>query len=156
MVRCRKKVVFIVTESLTKVHADGVGVRAIDGVNLSVGHGEFLAATGPSGSGKSTLLSLIGTLNDPTAGKVVVDEVNVSALKGNTLADFRRQKIGFVFQLFNLIQILSALENAMLPLIPYRRQCRFDLEERARELLAVVGFAERAHHLPSQLSGGEE
>lgn len=92
----------------------------------------------------------------PTAGRVIVEGVDVSTLQGNALADFRRAKIGFVFQLFNLVPILSAVENVMLPLIPYRRQCQFDLEARARELLAAVGLAERASHLPSQLSGGEQ
>lgn len=125
-------------------------MQAIDGVNLSVGHGEFLAVTAPSGSGKFTLLNLIGTLNDPTAGKVVVDGVDVSALKDNTLADFRRERIGFVFQLFDRIPVLSALENAMLPLIPYRRQCRFDLEERIAE--RVLGRPVGFHSTPVNIS----
>jgi ABC-type lipoprotein export system ATPase subunit len=99
---------------------------------------------------------MIGTLDEPTAGRVVVEGVDVGTLQGDALADFRRAKIGFIFQLFNLLPILSALENVMLPLIPYRRQCKFDLEARARELLAAVGLAERASHLPSQLSGGEQ
>ncbi|MFQ6100841.1 MAG: ABC transporter ATP-binding protein [Anaerolineae bacterium] len=146
----------IVTEGLTKVYSDGTEVRALDGVDLSVERGEFVAVIGPSGSGKSTLLNLLGTLDMPTAGRVVVDGVDVSALQGDALADFRRAEIGFVFQLFNLVPILSALENVMLPLIPYRRQCKFDLEARARELLDGVGLAERAGHLPSQLSGGEQ
>ena len=146
----------IVTEELTKVYTDGTGVRALDGVDLSVKQGEFVAVMGPSGSGKSTLLNLIGTLDVPTAGRVVVEGVDVSTLQGDALADFRRAKIGFIFQLFNLVPILSAVENVMLPLIPYRRQCKFDLEARARELLDAVGLAERASHLPSQLSGGEQ
>ena len=146
----------IVTEGLTKIYTNGTEVRALDGVNLSVERGEFMAVMGPSGSGKSTLLNLIGTLDEPTAGGVMVDGIDVSTLQGNALADFRRAKIGFVFQLFNLVPILSAVENVMLPLIPYRRQCKFDLEGRARELLDAVGLAERASHLPSQLSGGEQ
>jgi len=146
----------IVTEGLTKVYTDGTEVHALDGVGLSVERGEFVAVMGPSGSGKSTLLNLIGTLDEPTAGHVIVEGVDVSTLQGNALADFRRAKIGFIFQLFNLVPILSALENVMLPLIPYRRQCKFDLEARARELLDAVGLAERASHLPSQLSGGEQ
>lgn len=146
----------IVTEGLTKIYTNGTEVRALDEVDLSVERGEFVAVMGPSGSGKSTLLNLIGTLDEPTAGGVMVDGVDVSTLQGNALADFRRAKIGFVFQLFNLVPILSAVENVMLPLIPYRRQCKFDLEARARELLDAVGLAERASHLPSQLSGGEQ
>ena len=146
----------VVTEGLTKIYADGAEVRALDGVDLSIERGEFVAVVGPSGSGKSTLLNLLGTLDEPTAGRVVVDGVDVSRLQGDALADFRREEIGFVFQLFNLVPILSALENVMLPLIPYRRQCEFDLEARARELLDAVGLAERASHLPAQLSGGEQ
>jgi len=146
----------IVTEGLTKVYSDGAEVRALDGVDLSVERGEFVAVMGPSGSGKSTLLNLLGTLDAPTAGRVVVDGVDVSTLRGDALADFRRAEIGFIFQLFNLVPVLTALENVMLPLIPYRRQCKFDLETRARELLDAVGLAERAHHLPAQLSGGEQ
>ena len=148
--------IMIVTEGLTRVYTDGTEVRALDGVNLSVERGEFVAVMGPSGSGKSTLLNLIGTLDVPTAGRVVVEGVDVSTLQGNALADFRRAKIGFVFQLFNLVPILSAVENVMLPLIPYRRQCKFNLEARARELLEAVGMAKRAGHLPGQLSGGEQ
>lgn len=146
----------IVTEDLTKVYGDGVMVRALSGVNLEVACGEFLIVTGPSGSGKSTLLNLIGTLEEPTAGRVWVDGMEVSTLRGNLLADFRREHIGFIFQLFNLVPVFSALENVMLPLIPYRRQCAFDLRARAHELLEVVGLEKRAHHLPAQLSGGEQ
>ncbi|MDW7992568.1 MAG: ATP-binding cassette domain-containing protein, partial [Anaerolineae bacterium] len=131
-------------------------VRALDGVTLEIAAGEFVAITGPSGSGKSTLLNLIGTLDRPTSGRVVVDGVDVGTLRGNALADFRRERIGFVFQMFHLVPTLTALENVMLPLVPYRRGLKFRLEERARELLEAVGLGDRLHHLPGQLSGGEQ
>jgi len=146
----------IQTRNLSKVYGNGTSVRALDGVSLSVPAGEFLAVQGPSGSGKSTLLNLIGTLDRPTSGEVWVNGVNVSALQGNALADFRRANIGFVFQLFNLIPTLTALENVMLPLLPYRRSLGFDLEARARELLERLGLGARLTHLPGQLSGGEQ
>jgi len=146
----------IVTENLTKIYTDGAPVRALDGVTLEIGAGEFVAITGPSGSGKSTLLNLIGTLDRPTSGRVVVDGVDVGTLRGNALADFRRERIGFVFQMFHLVPTLTALENVMLPLIPYRRGLKFRLEERAQELLEAVGLGDRLHHLPGQLSGGEQ
>lgn len=146
----------IATENLTKVYTDGAPVQALDNVTLEIAAGEFVAITGPSGSGKSTLLNLIGTLDRPTSGRVVVDGVDVSTLRGNALADFRRERIGFVFQMFHLVPTLTALENVMLPLIPYRRGLKFRLEERARELLEAVGLGDRLHHLPGQLSGGEQ
>jgi ABC-type lipoprotein export system ATPase subunit len=146
----------VTTENLTKVYGDGAEARALDGVSLEVGDGEFLAITGPSGSGKTTLLNLIGTLDRPTSGRVVVDGADVNTLRGDALADFRRQKIGFIFQLFNLVPMLTALENVMLPLLPYRRGLSFNLKERAQELLGVVGLGGRLHRLPGHLSGGEQ
>lgn len=146
----------IATENLTKIYTDGAPVQALDNVTLEIAAGEFVAITGPSGSGKSTLLNLIGTLDRPTSGRVVVDGVDVSTLRGNALADFRRERIGFVFQMFHLVPTLTALENVMLPLIPYRRGLKFRLEERARELLEAMGLGDRLHHLPGQLSGGEQ
>lgn len=148
--------IIVEAHDLTKVYGDGAEVRAVDGITLSIGAGEFVALTGPSGSGKTTLLNLIGTLDTPTAGRVVVDGVDVGTLRGDRLADFRREKIGFVFQFFNLVPTLTALENVMLPLLPYRRRCRFDLKVRARELLQALGLEGRLHHLPGQLSGGEQ
>lgn len=144
------------TQNLTKIYTDGAPVRALDGVNLEIAAGEFVAITGPSGSGKSTLLNLIGTLDRPTSGRVVVDGVDVSTLRGDALADFRRERIGFVFQMFHLVPTLTALENVMLPLVPYRRGLKFRLEGRAKELLEVIGLGDRLHHLPGQLSGGEQ
>jgi putative ABC transport system ATP-binding protein len=146
----------IVTENVTKIYTVGAPVRALDGVTLEIAAGEFVAVTGPSGSGKSTLLNLIGTLDRPTSGRIVVDGVDVGTLRGNALADFRRERIGFVFQMFHLVPTLTALENVMLPLLPYRRGLRFRLEERARELLEIMGLGDRLHHLPGQLSGGEQ
>jgi len=144
------------TNNLTRIYRDGAELVALNQVSLDVARGEFLAVVGPSGSGKSTLLNLIGALDIPTEGQVVVNGVDIRSLGGNALADFRRQQIGFVFQLFNLIPVLTALENVMLPLIPYRRGLNYALELRAQELLAAVGLEERTRHLPSQLSGGEQ
>ena len=146
----------VVTKGLTKVYGDGASVRALDGVSLRVDSGEFLAVCGPSGSGKTTLLNLIGTLDRPTSGEVWVNGVNVARLKGDALADFRRENIGFVFQLFHLVPWLTALENVMLPLLPYRRGLGFDLEDRARGLLEEMGLGGRLEHLPGELSGGEQ
>lgn len=146
----------IETQDLTKIYGDSAPVRALDDVTLSVSSGEFLAVTGPSGSGKSTLLNLLGTLDYPTQGLIMLEGVDLAMIKGNDLADFRRENIGFVFQLFNLIPVMSAIENVMLPLIPYRRNLLFNLEERACELLEAVGLLNRTDHLPGQLSGGEQ
>jgi ABC-type lipoprotein export system ATPase subunit len=146
----------VLTEGLSKRYDGDAPVQAVNDVSLTVSQGEFVVIQGPSGSGKSTLLNLIGTLDQPTAGRVVVDGVDVSTLRGDGLADFRRRTIGFVFQLFNLVPALNALENVMLPLIPYRRGLTFGLEARSRELLAGMGLEHRLRHLPGQLSGGEQ
>jgi len=148
--------IIVQTYSVTKIYGDGTPVSALQEVSLSVAAGEFLAIQGPSGSGKSTLLNLIGTLDHPTSGQIVVDGVDLSTLRGDALADFRREKIGFVFQLFNLVPSLNALENVMLPLLPYQRGLKFSLKERSRELLKNMGLGDRLYHLPGQLSGGEQ
>jgi ABC-type lipoprotein export system ATPase subunit len=143
-------------EHLAKSYPSGAVVNALRGVSFAVNRGEFAIIMGPSGSGKSTLLNLIGTLDRPTDGRLEVDGVEPNKLSGDKLADFRRNKVGFVFQLFNLIPELTALENVMMPLLPYRRRLRFDLQARARELLGAVGLGVRADQLPGQLSGGEQ
>lgn len=148
---------FIVrTKALTKDYGEGTSVRALDDVSISIVAGEFVAIRGPSGSGKSTLLNLIGTLDTPTSGQIFVGDVDLGALRGDALADFRRTKIGFVFQLFNLVPTLNALENVTLPLLPYQRGLKFDLKKRARGLLEEMGLDDRLDHLPGQLSGGEQ
>jgi putative ABC transport system ATP-binding protein len=147
---------FVEAIDLSKVYGDGTRVCALEGVNLEVRQGEFLAITGPSGSGKSTLLNLIGTLDSPTGGRVCIEGVDVGRLKGDRLSDFRRRNIGFVFQLFHLVPTLNALENVMLALLPYQHGLNFNLRKQAQALLDEVGLARRAKHLPSQLSGGEQ
>ncbi|WP_299286293.1 ABC transporter ATP-binding protein [Thermoflexus sp.] len=144
-------------EDVSKEYIAGaIRVTALQEISLTVERGELLAIVGPSGSGKTTLLNLIGALDRPTRGRVVVDGIDLGALRGDQLADFRRERIGFVFQLFHLVPDLTALENVMLPLIPYRRQLKFNLEQRARALLEAVGLENRMRHLPGQLSGGEQ
>ena len=144
------------TATLTKEYRNGATVRAVDELSFEVAEGEMVAIVGPSGSGKSTLLNLLGTLDHPTSGQIEIDGREVGRMKGNALADFRRNHIGFVFQLFNLIPVLNALENVTIPLVPYRRKADFKLEERAQRLLESVGLGHRLDHLPGQLSGGEQ
>ncbi len=130
-------------------------VHALDGVDLEVSEGEFLAVMGASGSGKSTCMNLIGCLDRPTAGEYHFSGVAVGALDSDALALIRRHRIGFVFQGFNLLSRTTALANLELPLI-YQRVKRSERRARAMETLARVGIANRAHHLPSELSGGQQ
>ncbi|MDQ3707037.1 MAG: ABC transporter ATP-binding protein [Chloroflexota bacterium] len=143
--------------ALSKVYksANGPNVAALQDAHFNIERGEFVAIVGPSGSGKSTLLNLLGALDTPTSGRLKIDGVSIAGLSSNGLADFRRNTVGLIFQLFNLVPVLSALDNVKLPLVPYPPK-KFKLNERAQELLAEVGLANRAHHLPSQLSGGEQ
>jgi len=132
-----------------------VKVQVLRGVNLRVKRGEFMSIMGPSGSGKTTLLNLIGALDRPTEGRILVDGVDLSKLKDNELAEFRNRKIGFVFQFFNLIPRLTALGNVELPMalagVP-----REERRRRALELLKMVGLSGRVNHKPSEMSGGEQ
>ncbi len=144
------------TESLTKdLHVGEVTVHALHGVTLMVERGEFLGVIGPSGSGKSTLLGLIGGLDSPTSGKVFIDGTDITNLNERALTRVRNEKIGFVFQFFNLIPTLTALENITLP-IQFSRKRKFNADKRAKELLELLGLADRAHHRPTQLSGGQQ
>ncbi len=133
----------------------GVPVAALKGVDLRVEEGEMLAIMGPSGSGKSTLLTVLGAMNPPSAGKVVVDGIDVYALSSERRADFRHEYLGFVFQQQHLVPYLTALENVMLPLAISRRSQR-EQSEMAAAALARVGLGDKLHRLPSQLSGGEQ
>ncbi len=130
-------------------------VHALQGIDLEVFPGEFLAIQGPSGSGKSTTMNMIGCLDIPTKGEVYLDGQNISRLSESSLAQIRGKKIGFIFQKFNLIETLTALENVMLPMtfqgIPDNER-----HERAKKLLTRFGLKDRIHHKPNQLSGGEQ
>ncbi|MEO8246337.1 MAG: ABC transporter ATP-binding protein [Chloroflexota bacterium] len=140
---------------LTKVYRRGGGeVRAVDGISLDVQPGEFMAIMGRSGSGKTTLLDLLGCLLRPTTGELLIDGRSVIGASDGDLARVRQQRIGFVFQEFNLIPTLNAIENVMLPLRygPRRRDGR----QRAAELLELVGLEHRLKHRPTELSGGEQ
>jgi putative ABC transport system ATP-binding protein len=139
--------------NLTKVYP--LGVRALDGVDLSVQRGEFVGVMGRSGSGKSTLLHLLGCLDRPTAGSVMLDGVDVGRLPDRSLPALRLRKLGFVFQAHNLVRSLSALENVALPL-RYLRPRPPNAMEKARAALEAVGLGDRLHHLPAQLSGGQQ
>lgn len=149
---------FIDIEQLAKHYPGGVlgeGIQALGGVDLTVEEGEFIGIMGPSGSGKSTLLAVLGSLCHPTSGRVRVDDIDVYALTSEQRADFRRKYLGFVFQSYNLISYLTALENVMLPLA-VKRLPRAEKREQAQLVLKRVGLEERAGHLPGQLSGGEQ
>jgi putative ABC transport system ATP-binding protein len=129
-------------------------VRALRGIDLSVSKNEYLAMMGPSGSGKSTLMNLLGCLDTPTAGTYHLNGTNVSLLKDDSLAHIRNKEIGFVFQTFNLLPRLTALENVALPLI-YAGYEKSERNEKAKEVLKKVGLEDRMDHLPNQLSGGQ-
>ena len=146
----------LATRDLAKVYGSGeTAVHALDGVTLSIDPGEMVAIMGPSGSGKSTLLHLLGALETPTSGQIALGGERYDGLDDTGLTRIRREKIGFVFQFFNLLPALTAEENVLLPaLIAGRRDDA--IRARARELLERVGLGPRTAHLPSELSGGEQ
>ena len=147
--------VLIEATGLTKIYP--MGVRALDGASLQVERGQFVAIMGRSGSGKSTLLHLLGCLDRPTAGRILIDGIDVTALPDWQLPAIRLQKLGFVFQAHNLVPSLTALENVMLPMRYRRPRLRLpEVMQKARAALAAVGLERREHHLPSQLSGGQQ
>ncbi|WP_339828003.1 ABC transporter ATP-binding protein [uncultured Arenimonas sp.] len=147
----------IETRGLTKVYSPGTPaeVVALRGVDLRVEHGEFLAIMGASGSGKSTMMNLIGCLDTPTAGTYLCDGIDVASLDATGRARLRLEKIGFVFQGFNLLSRQTALENVMMPLV-YAGVPVAEREPRGRAALDQVGLADRAGHKPNELSGGQE
>ncbi len=131
-------------------------VHALRGVDLSINEGEFVAIMGASGSGKSTLMNIIGCLDEMTSGEYYLDETDVGSLKADQYADIRNEKIGFVFQSFNLLPRTTALENVELPLLYDRTHRIANPREKAIECLNLVGLSERIHHEPNQLSGGQQ
>lgn len=142
------------TVSLCKSYGEGeIKVEALKDINLSINQGEFVAIVGASGSGKSTLLHLLGGVDRPTSGNVIVDNVDVYNLNENQLAVFRRRKVGFIFQFYNLIPVLTAEENIKLPLLlDYKKEDKNYLDD----LINILGIKDRLNHLPSELSGGQQ
>ena len=147
----RKDQNVIHTEHLCKYYALGdVEVRALHDISIDINYGEFAAIMGPSGSGKSTLMNILGCLDRPTSGNYLLDGTEVSEISDNRLAEIRNRKIGFVFQSFNLLPRISALENVMLPLLYSKNKSR--ARDRALEALEQVGLAKRSKHKPKELS----
>ncbi len=143
-------------ENIEKIYKMGSGeVRALDGVSLHIKPKEFVSVIGPSGSGKSTLMNMIGCLDVPTSGRYWIDGVEGSCMTDNELADLRNKKIGFIFQQYNLLSKLSALENVELPLI-YRGIGQKERRIMAEEALERVGLKDKMHHKPTELSGGQQ
>jgi len=144
--------IIVETRDLMKIYGDGAEVRALDGVDMQVAQGEFVSVMGPSGSGKSTLLNMLGALDRPTRGQILMRGKDLATIRD--LDTFRARTVGFVFQLHNLIPTLTARENVEVPMMgqPVGHAGR---RQRARELLELVGLGDRMDHLPNQLSGGE-
>ncbi|MCX9010486.1 MAG: ABC transporter ATP-binding protein [Candidatus Methanoperedens sp.] len=144
----------IKTDNLKKSYILGkVEVKALNGVDISIEQGEFVAIMGPSGGGKSTFLNLVGMLDTPTSGEIYIDGSNVTKMNSSIRAGYRLKHIGFVFQFFNLFNELTAVENVMFPMMLDKRS---DYKDRAKELLDLVGLGDRLNHLPSELSGGQQ
>lgn len=146
----------IETEDLAKhYHIGGVTIKALDGVSLRIRRGEYLSIVGPSGSGKTTLFNMMGGLDRPTRGEIFIDEMDVSKLDAYELAWLRCRKVGYIFQTFNLIPVLTAIENISLPMIfaGLPREARI---KKANDLLERVGLGDRLHHRPTELSAGQQ
>lgn len=141
-------------ENLTKIYGKGENeVRALDGVSFSVEKGEFVAVIGPSGSGKSTLLHILGGVDRPTSGRVLMDGKDVYAQNEEQLAIFRRRQVGLIYQFYNLIPVLNVTENITLPVLMDGQKVNRD---RLKELITTLGLTDRENHLPNQLSGGQQ
>ena len=146
----------IQAKNLIKIYGIGdIAIKALNGIDLNVGKGEFVAIQGPSGCGKSTLLNVLSCLEKPTSGTILVDGVNITELDDTKLAEIRRDKIGFIFQSYNLIPTMNALENVMLPMM-FAGKNDSKIVERATMLLEMVGMHKRIKHKPTELSGGEQ
>jgi ABC-type lipoprotein export system ATPase subunit len=152
-----QEAVVVETQDLHKIYSQGTPqeVHALRGVNLKINRGEMVAIMGPSGCGKSTLLNMIGGLDEPTEGTVIIDGNDVAHLSDDERTDFRRDKIGFIFQFFNLFDVLNALENVMVPLF-LQGIDPDEAEDRAKRMLREVGLGGRLYNRPSELSGGQQ
>ncbi len=147
---------YIKAEGLTKQYGSGdAAVAAVAGISFQIEEGEFIGIMGESGSGKSTLLGMMGAMNAPTAGRFIVDDIDIYTLGQEQRADFRREFLGFIFQSFHLVSYLTVIENTMLPLAVVKA-AKKTKREMAQEALRQVGLLDKAHRLPNQISGGEK
>jgi putative ABC transport system ATP-binding protein len=145
----------IVTKGLTKEYPFGEAtIKAINGIDFAIDRGEYATIVGPSGSGKTTFLNLIGSIDTPTSGEIIFNGKKISEMTGTEVRELRRTKVGFVFQAFNLLEILTASENIALPMIINGSPAR-EREERVQELLEIIGLPDRGNHFPMELSGGQ-
>ena len=150
------KKTIIKLENVWKIYKMGeVDVKALRGIDLVIKEGEFVSIMGPSGSGKSTCVNMVGCLDVPTKGRIFLDNHNIAHLSESELAQIRGKKIGFIFQQFNLIPTLTAIENVMLPMV-FQGYSQEDRVKRGRELLELVDLKDRMHHRPTELSGGQQ
>lgn len=156
MQKMKKNSSLLTVSGVSKIYQmDEVAVKALDNISLTIKRGEFVSIVGPSGSGKSTLMHLIGCLDIPTSGKIILDGEDISELEERELSEVRNHKIGFVFQAFNLLPRTSALENVTMPLL-YNSTSEEHAIEKAKAALEMVGLGERMYHHPNQLSGGQQ
>ena len=147
---------YIVADDLVKVYGQGeTAVSAVEGISFKIKEGEFVGIMGESGAGKSTILGMLGAMNAPTFGRLMVDGIDIYQLNQEQRADFRREFLGFVFQSFHLVPYLTVMENIMLPLAVVKARKK-KKREMAREAMNLVGLSGKAHRLPSQISGGEK
>ncbi len=147
----------IQTFDLTKVYhiTEGVEIRALNGMNINIKKGEFVSVMGPSGSGKTTLLNMIGALDNPSTGAVYIKGTNIAHMKDTQRTNLRLNEIGFIFQFYNLVPVLSAYENIDLPMI-FAGRTKEERKRNVNKFLDIVGLSEKSDHLPSELSGGEQ
>ncbi len=147
----------IQTFDLTKVYniTEGIEIKALNGVSINIKKGEFVSVMGPSGSGKTTLLNMIGALDNPTSGTIYINGTNVAHMNDEQRTDLRLKEIGFIFQFYNLVPVLSAYENAELPMV-FAGRTKQEIEKNVNKFLDLVGLSDKKDHLPSELSGGEQ
>ena len=147
----------IQTFDLTKIYniTEGIEIRALNGVSIDIKKGEFVSVMGPSGSGKTTLLNMIGALDNPTSGAVYINRTNIAHMDDKQRTNLRLKEIGFIFQFYNLVPVLSAYENVELPMI-FAARTKQEIGRNANKFLDLVGLSDKKDHLPSELSGGEQ
>ncbi|MFX1365974.1 MAG: ABC transporter ATP-binding protein [Promethearchaeota archaeon] len=147
----------IQTFDLTKIYniTEGIEIRALNGVSISIKKGEFISVMGPSGSGKTTLLNMIGALDNPSSGAVFINGTNIAHMEDEKRTELRLKEIGFIFQFYNLVPVLSAYENVELPMV-FAGRPKQKIEENVNKFLDLVGLSNKKDHLPSELSGGEQ